>query len=317
MKEKHIILNADDFGANDFIDHGIYRAIDAGRVTSVSAFVTHDDSQSRIQQLRKKHPQIPIGLHFSFTSGSPISGRDSLLTTREQGRLLFQPVKNYKYRPARKKGVEIANELELQLDRLQNLLGGYHQIDHVTVHHNLTNFELKYFRPKVDVLTRHSIPMRSIHAWSASLTMIDDSDDNRLELAPIMRRGLELKILNIDMLASKKREKYARKRGLKFPDYLCDVIYGQPSVPHFEYLLDHFKGDDDDTEYSIEYMLHLGDRTDLTEDQYKKSLKSHGLNDEYYDMRQKELDTLLSINLDQYLDRYGVRKSCYRDLDYN
>ncbi len=315
--EKHILLNADDFGANDFIDHAIIKAVTVEKVSSVSAFVTHPDSLDRISDLKSQFPDLGIGLHFSFTSGTPVNGLPSVLTDKEnQEGVFFQLAQDYRYRPVSAKSREIGRELVRQLDKIKGVLGTYDQIDHVTVHHNLSNFELQYYYKQVKILAGLGIPMRSLNAWSSSLAMVDDYDRNRLELAPVLKRGLELNIFNIDMLADKKRKRFARKRGLKYPDYLCDVIYGQPSQRQYDFLLKHFQGEIDDQEYSIEFMLHLGDRSALSDAEYGACERTHGINPGYYDTRQLEFDVLMGYDLDTKLEEYGVEKSSYRDLDF-
>ena len=315
--EKHIILNADDYGANDFIDKAIIKAVETGKVSSVSAFVTHADSLQRIERLKTQFPDLGIGLHFSITSGTPVSEQHSVLTDpSQQNGVFFQVAQNYSYKPAVKKAKEISLELPRQLDKLKEVMGSYDAIDHVTVHHNLTNFELKYYYKKVKLLASLGIPMRSLNAWSSSLAMVDDYDNNRFELAPVLKQGLRLNIFNIDMLAERKRKRFARKRGLKYPDYLCDVIYGQPSKKQYDFLLNHFQGDIDDQEYSIEFMLHLGDKSQLSDDQYANCESTHGINAGYYDTRQKEFEVLMEYPLDEKLEVLDVEKSSYRDLDF-
>lgn len=317
LKKKHVILNADDFAANDFIDNGIIKGIAAGKVTSISAFVTHPDSEQRIKNLLSKFPNFPVGLHFSITSGSPVDHKDSLLTTREAGKLVFQHIEDYDYSPARKKGKLMAEELERQLYELKSILGSYDKIDHVTIHHSLTSFELKYYKPVVDVLAKYDLPTRSLNSWSSSFDMDDDTDNNIFELAPVLRRGFKLRIFNIDMLATWKKERYAKKRKLKYPDWLCDVIYGQPSIEQFEFVVDHFKHEEEGRkEYSIEIMLHLGDRSNISDDVYRQCVNTHGINVGYYELRQKELDVLMSYDLDEHLRQYDVVKSSFRDLHY-
>ena len=82
---RNIILTADDFGACDYIDNGIYKAIENGVVTCVSAFINfkrrkenepggkYVGSIAALKKLRKKHPNIPIGLHLTINTGTPVA----------------------------------------------------------------------------------------------------------------------------------------------------------------------------------------------------------------------------------------------------
>ena len=85
MAVRNIILTADDFGACDYIDRGIYEAIDQGVVTCVSAFVNfkprkageegekYIGSEKALRALDEKHPHLPIGLHLTINTGTPVS----------------------------------------------------------------------------------------------------------------------------------------------------------------------------------------------------------------------------------------------------
>lgn len=81
---RNLIFTADDYGACDFIDRGVLKAIDEGVVTTVSAFINfkkrsstepgeaYVGSAKAIAQLRDLHPHFPIGLHLTINTGTPI-----------------------------------------------------------------------------------------------------------------------------------------------------------------------------------------------------------------------------------------------------
>ncbi|MBN4072714.1 ChbG/HpnK family deacetylase [Crocinitomix catalasitica] len=315
--KNHIILTADDFGVNDYIDNGTIKAIEEGKINCVSTMVTHPDSGDRIEKLRSRFPGLSIGLHFSICSGSPVSGEESTLTKKENGKVVFQEANSYSFTGNKADDIEI--ELVRQLDKLKEILScTYNEIDHVNEHFNLCDFELKYFRRKAKILGAHSIPTRSLNQWSKSIHWVDDNDNRRAELAPIILAGLRMNILDIDMIADKRREKIASRNGLQYLDFLCDVIYGQASEDHFNFLFNHFvkhdDDDDDDEKFFMEFMFHLGEDQGLSEEEILDCQATHGIDPEYFDERKTELDTLSHFDINAALESRGIQKCAYRDL---
>ena len=99
---KSLIINADDLGADEARNRGIFEAIEAGRVTSVSVLANGDgfeDAMERWRTLDKK--EISLGIHINLSEGRPISQGLRLLTGKDGvflGKwtthdLLKQPVK--------------------------------------------------------------------------------------------------------------------------------------------------------------------------------------------------------------------------------
>src|SRR6266403_4156400 len=104
-----LILTADDYGACDFIDNGIISALRGGKINTVTAFVTHPGSESRMktlldlrEELKEKNAgfyTFNIGLHFSITSGNPVTGESSLVADKRDtnGKFEFNQAKDYPF----------------------------------------------------------------------------------------------------------------------------------------------------------------------------------------------------------------------------
>lgn len=78
---KSLIINADDLGADEARNRGIFEAIEAGRVTSVSILVNGDgfeDAMERWKSLGKT--EISLGVHINLSEGRPISQDLRILT---------------------------------------------------------------------------------------------------------------------------------------------------------------------------------------------------------------------------------------------
>jgi predicted glycoside hydrolase/deacetylase ChbG (UPF0249 family) len=81
---KSLIINADDLGADEARNRGIFEAIEAGRVTSVSVLANGDgfeDAMERWRTLDKK--EISLGIHINLSEGGPISQGLRLLTGKD------------------------------------------------------------------------------------------------------------------------------------------------------------------------------------------------------------------------------------------
>jgi chitin disaccharide deacetylase len=103
-----VIVNADDFGADEGTTRGIIEAHERGIVTSASLMVDMPGARSAVRAARE-HPQLGVGLHVNFTAGSRILDPDDLRAQRQ--------------------------ELERQLDRFSDMTG--QSPTHIDSHHHV------------------------------------------------------------------------------------------------------------------------------------------------------------------------------------
>jgi predicted glycoside hydrolase/deacetylase ChbG (UPF0249 family) len=118
---KSLIINADDLGADEARNRGIFEAIEAGRVTSVSILVNGDgfeDAMERWKSLGKT--EISLGVHINLSEGRPISqdlqvlaGQDGLFRGKQTARELLKQTSNKELER------EIQQEIKAQLDLLK------------------------------------------------------------------------------------------------------------------------------------------------------------------------------------------------------
>ncbi len=66
-----IIITADDYGMCDEVDKAIDAGIENGFITTTNV-MTNMTSFCNAINLRKKYPQISIGIHWNVTTGKPI-----------------------------------------------------------------------------------------------------------------------------------------------------------------------------------------------------------------------------------------------------
>ena len=325
-----IILTADDYGACDFIDNGIIRALRLGKINTVSAFVTHPDSPERMQSLLTIREELKqrnngeytfnIGLHFSMTSGNALTGKSSLTTdeTGDDGKFEFREAKNYAFRRINLE--DLRNELIAQLDLLDVWLGGT-KIDHVTNHHGITYLDLDFFGTYINTISEYNnqkynnnIPIRSPMSWLKSDMRVWRNGNI---LAPTVRQGIELglwkKLGDLTKRKLKIRESDAFRLEIPFPDFLADTIYGLPHRDNLEFLMAELGPKN----YSAEFIFHLGHPTDEVNDLenlINGLLMPHGIDSGYFVNRTLELDALTQLDLQGKLAENRLEKIYFEQV---
>jgi len=110
---KSLIINADDLGADEARNRGIFEAIEAGRVTSVSVLVNGDgfeDAMERWRTLDTK--EISLGIHINLSEGRPISQGLRLLTGKDGVFLGKWTTHDLLKQPS---NAELANEIQREI----------------------------------------------------------------------------------------------------------------------------------------------------------------------------------------------------------
>jgi predicted glycoside hydrolase/deacetylase ChbG (UPF0249 family) len=111
---KRLIINADDLGADEARNRGIFEAIEAGRVTSVSILVNGDgfeDAMERWKSLGKT--EISLGVHVNLSEGRPIS-QDLRILTGQDG--LFRGKRAAHALLKEPGGVELEREIQKEIN---------------------------------------------------------------------------------------------------------------------------------------------------------------------------------------------------------
>jgi chitin disaccharide deacetylase len=83
---KRLIVNADDLGADDSRNAGIFEAIEAGVVTSVSVLANGPALPDAIHHLRlSSRKDVSIGVHLNLSEGRPLTGDLKYLVGKDGG----------------------------------------------------------------------------------------------------------------------------------------------------------------------------------------------------------------------------------------
>jgi chitin disaccharide deacetylase len=176
---KRLIVNADDLGADKARNAGIFEALDAGIVTSVSILPNGPATADALRQIRSRNCQnISLGIHFNLSEGKPLSSGLRLLTAPD-GRF---PGKKPAQRLLVRQGDsglerEIRIELEAQIAVFQN--AGI-PLDHLDGHQHVHVFPAAV-RPCSEVAKAHGI------RW----TRIPEEPENESESDPSFPESVE------------------------------------------------------------------------------------------------------------------------------
>jgi len=312
-----IILTADDYGASEFIDSGILKAIAEMRINAVGCFVTFPGSREQIQKLlnlkrsmrNKIDPttgqpfELGIGLHFSMTAGQPVSAlpADCVMLNNSGG---FRDAEGYPFHDV--DPIQFVNELQAQLDRLQDWLGESEVIDFISNHHGLVYMDDSIYGHYLSVAQRpgFEIPVRTPLSWIRT--------DLRFKapiLPAVIVEGLKLGYLR--HLGHMKKPDIMNRRtrmqnaGIKSSYCFTDTIYGNGRKIVLEHLLSQYRN----RTMVTEFMMHLGD-PDVDPGENKP-----GINGAYFKGRKKEFSSLMNLNLDELLAQYGVSRVTFRALE--
>jgi len=109
VRDRFMIVNADDLGLSAEVDRGIFEAHDGGIVTSASVLVDGPDVESALQEARKR-PKLGLGVHVAFDA-------------REKYFVDMQDL------------AAVRRELDRQLAAFVRLTGG--PPDHIDSHHHM------------------------------------------------------------------------------------------------------------------------------------------------------------------------------------
>lgn len=131
-KDQIVALCADDYGLSYGVSAGILEALDAGRITAVSALVNGPRWPAMGLELVRRGRDADIGLHFNLTLGRPLSSMPKFAPNGE-----FPPLSQV-VRMAFKKELpldEIRQEIDRQFDRFEAVMD--RPPDHVDGHQHI------------------------------------------------------------------------------------------------------------------------------------------------------------------------------------
>lgn len=117
--DRIIALCADDYGLSYAVSVGILEALDAGRLTAVSALVNGSRWPAMGRELLRHADNADVGLHFNLTLGRPLGPMPKFAPTGT-----FPPIAKVVRAAMRGKlpMEEIRAEIDRQLDRFESIM---------------------------------------------------------------------------------------------------------------------------------------------------------------------------------------------------
>jgi chitin disaccharide deacetylase len=136
LKERVLIVNADDFGLSRSANHAIIRAHREGILTSASLMVNEPGFEEAVA-LAREHPRLGVGLHLTLLCGhSALPRRKIPGLVNENGEFDHSPVRvGFKYF-FRQRGLREQLRAEI-LAQFEKFRATGLPLDHVDSHHHL------------------------------------------------------------------------------------------------------------------------------------------------------------------------------------
>lgn len=156
MSAKRLIINADDLGADEGRNTGIFEAIQAGMVTSASILPNGPGFMDALERIRSSAiKNISWGIHFNLSEGKPVSTNPLPLLCPE-GMFLG---KVSTYRLLMEKGEQnLENEIRQELDaQIGRLKASGIPLSHMDGHQHVHVFPA-VLKPMIRVARTHHIP---------------------------------------------------------------------------------------------------------------------------------------------------------------
>jgi predicted glycoside hydrolase/deacetylase ChbG (UPF0249 family) len=158
MTTGRLVVNADDLGVSKGATLGIVKAHREGIVTSASLAVTTPFYQHAVESCVRTCPELGIGLHFTLTSGKPVSAA-------ERVRLLIDKNGFFRWRftslfgaVSMQKNAALLSQIEVELEaQLAKLLASGIKPDHIDGERHV-HLIPGIFEKVVSAARKHGVP---------------------------------------------------------------------------------------------------------------------------------------------------------------
>jgi predicted glycoside hydrolase/deacetylase ChbG (UPF0249 family) len=214
---KQLVINADDFGADEARNAGIIEAIQKGIVTSTSILANGPAFKDTIIQIPSLNPAASFGIHINLSEGKPVTSNLRLLIG-DDGNFLKKAAAHRRLTESRNQelGKEISEEVSAQVERL--LESGI-RIDHLDGHQHVHVFSA-VFPIALKIARHYGIPWVRIPEESAPFSNPEG-----------IPRWLRQEVQFFSRIAKKARLQ-VKGDGVKIPDHFRGLdLKGRFSVP--------------------------------------------------------------------------------------
>ena len=302
--DRFLIITADDFGASTNINEGIAIAADKQIITTISVLTNFQESLQLLKNITKKHPSIGIGIHLNITTGKPVllvSEIPTLVDTKGN----FYAVSELLPILRKISLIDLKKELRAQI---MVLLDAGIQPDCLSDQNGILSFYSPFFSIVTELASEFQLPVRT--PIVAGIKYPEIYPNSRMLAAG---KKVALKVSINHPLQATDLLKYARKveprknvqkldaLGIPHPDLLIEYFWGNPTLSNLSYILEHLP------EGTSELILHLG--TGTRQENYPS-----GLDIDYFNNRERELETITSYNFIDYCNALNVKTIGFKSL---
>lgn len=164
MGKSKVIFTADDFGVDDSINEGTTNLAKWGILDSVEILPNYgqggaksvENTLKMLDEVEPVNPTIELGVHFTITSGKPLTKNPGLKPIIHNG--FF---KSFKYIPSTATAEALREELIAQVEVLKANDRIWKKITHCTNHHDSLWFYPEYTQVYIEVANKYNLPIRS------------------------------------------------------------------------------------------------------------------------------------------------------------
>jgi predicted glycoside hydrolase/deacetylase ChbG (UPF0249 family) len=220
---KQLIINADDFGADEARNAGIIEVIQKGVATSASILANGPAFRETVNQIHSLNPTASFGIHINLSEGKPVASNLRHLIG-DDGNFLKKAVAHRRLMESgnRELGKEISEEISAQVERL--LETGI-RVDHLDGHQHVHVFPA-VFPIALKIARHYKIPWIRIPEESAHFSSPEGIPD-----------GLRQEVQFFSRIAKKARLQ-VKGEAVKIPDHFRGLdLKGRFSFPVLSDLL--------------------------------------------------------------------------------
>lgn len=155
---RYVVVNADDFGMTRGTSAAIQRAHLEGVVTSASVVTTTDHYRHGLEISRRHCPDLGLGLHFTLSAGSPLSGAERVpLLSDTSGRFRWRFTSLWGALLGRHRS-RLLDQIEIEIEaQIERLLADDVMPDHINSERHIHQLP-GLFERLASVAKRHRIP---------------------------------------------------------------------------------------------------------------------------------------------------------------
>ena len=304
ISDRKLIITADDFGAAKNINEGTILAAGKGAITEISALSNFKDCLPELKMVSDSFPDIGIGVHLNIEAGKPVLAPE-VVPSLVDNEGYFYTLDNILEHIPDMALDELRMELKAQVSLLVD--NGI-PVDHLSDHCGIISLYTPFSDVMIELALQYDIPVRSpVLASSEFPRNYKKSTMKKNAVRMLCKLAIKSppKAISLLKYCSKKemarKHEYLKEVGIRHTDYLIECFWGEPSFDYFKQIVETLP------DGTTELIVHLG--TDTRLEPFPR-----GIDIEYFDSREIELDVVTSQDARNLLQSENIRLIGFSDL---